>query len=84
MDYIQGSTKSPLRAIYKDFQKVWPEIRVRAYNVDQLLFFNYGREEYMVGTDFHRRVLDTKNFCITALKQDCFQKADYKVFCEQC
>ena len=38
MDYIQGSTKSPSCAIYKDFQKTWPEIRERANNIDQLLF----------------------------------------------
>ena len=84
MDYIQGSTKSPSHAIYKDFQKAWPEILERANNIDQLLFFNYDREEYMAGTEFHRRVLDTKNFCSTGLKRGCFQRGDirYKVLCE--
>ena len=82
MDYIQGTTKSPSRAIYKDFQNNWREIQEGAKNMDQLLFFNYDRDEFKVGTTFHTRVIDTKNFCETALKRDCFQRGDYKALCE--
>ena len=50
--------------------------------MDQLLFFNYDRDEFKVGTTFHTRVIDTKNFCETALTRDCFQRGDYKALCE--
>ena len=82
MDYIQGTTKSPSRVIYKDFQNNWREIQEGAKNLDQLLFFNYDRDEFKVGTTFHTRVIDTKNFCETAWKRDCFQRGDYKALCE--
>ena len=47
-----------------------------------LPFFYNNREEFCPGTEFHKRVLNTKEFCGTALKKKIFQRGDYTNLCE--
>ena len=65
---ILSSTK------YKDFQKTWPEIREKSNNIDQLIFFNYDREDYMSGTDFHSRVVIIANDRLALFVNNCIHK----------
>ena len=82
MKEIFGPTSSPSKKLYVILQKLWPQIYEDVNKFERIVKFDWSQDAFRPGSLLFKLALDTKEFCITALYKNTFQRGDYKYLCE--
>ena len=82
MKEIFGPTSSPSKKLYVILQKLWPQIYEDVNKLERIVKFDWSQDAFRPGSLLFKLALDTKEFCITALHKNTFQRGDYKYLCE--
>jgi hypothetical protein len=82
MRVIFGATKGPSKTLYIKLQQLWPQIYLEVNKLENIVKFRWSQDAFRPGTLLHQLAEETKDFCITALKRNIFQRGDYRYLCE--
>jgi hypothetical protein len=82
MKEIFGPTNGPSRKLYVTLQKIWPQIYKDVNKLERIVKFDWTQDAFRPDSLLYKLASDTKEFCITALRESTFQRGDYRYLCE--